>query len=121
MASHRALDKQREGRDTKHSLEGGQSEAFHSKQVREDNRHVGVECEAVFPGRGNEVESLLSLRKQDMRELEEVLSSWRTEMQSGEGMLWRAAQGPPHRPFLESYGKLQPLKSHKKNKAIRQL
>lgn len=47
LASHRALDKQREGRVTKHSLEGGQSKAFHSKQVQEDNRHVGVESEAI--------------------------------------------------------------------------
>ena len=52
---------------------------------------TGVESEAEFPGGGNKVRSLLSLRKQDMGELEEVLRSWGIKMRNGKGILWRGA------------------------------
>lgn len=52
---------------------------------------MGVGSKAVFPGRGDKVKSLLSLRKQDMGELEAVLRSWGIKMGNGKGILWKGA------------------------------
>lgn len=79
-----------------------------------------MESKAVFLADGTKNERLLS-ESEVRQELEEVVGSCKTEMGSGEEIFWRIRQGPPHSPSLQSYFKLQPLESHKKNRAIQQL
>ena len=74
-----------------------------------------MESKAVFPGGGDKVKNLLSLRKQDMEELEAVLRSWGINMGNGKGILWRGA-GTTSPSLLGKQLHSAASKSHKNNK-----